>query len=134
MFFETLETRRLYSMSLVNGTLTVTGTANADAITIHKNTAGGLHVVEPAGTHDFAAGAVAKLVVNAGAGNDSITSDDNVTIPMTLHGGAGSDSITGGGGNDVIFGDDGDDSLAGGLGGEILHGRDAAAQVVRARP
>ena len=100
MFFETLESRRMFSVSLANGLLTVNGTGAADTISIHKNTTGQLVVVEPAGTHTFAANAVAKVAVNAGAGDDKITSDDSVTIPMTLHGGAGADSITGGGGDE----------------------------------
>ena len=42
MFFEPLESRRLYSVSLVTGVLTITGTPAADTISVDKNAAGGI--------------------------------------------------------------------------------------------
>jgi hypothetical protein len=69
--------------------------------------------------------------VNAGAGDDSVTVSDQVSIPVTLRGGPGTDRLLGGGGhdklvggpgNDVLRGRSGDDSLFGGPGADRLIG------------
>jgi hypothetical protein len=45
---------------------------------------------------------VEKIIGNAGAGNDVITADSNLAIPLELDGGAGIDRLQGGSGNDVL--------------------------------
>ena len=75
---------------------------------------------------------VNRIVIYAGAGNDTINISNRITIPAVIHGGAGNDDIYGGGGgdqifgdggNDVLFGRDGDDWLYGGYGGDRLDGQ-----------
>jgi Ca2+-binding RTX toxin-like protein/endonuclease/exonuclease/phosphatase family metal-dependent hydrolase len=56
------------------------------------------------------------------AGNDTITIEDSVGIPVELHGGSGDDTLSGGAGNDLIEGDEGNDILNGGRGNDQLRG------------
>jgi Ca2+-binding RTX toxin-like protein len=75
-----------------------------------------------------------KVKVVGGHGPDTITVNSNVTIPTTLIGGRGSDVLTGGGGNDTIWGActtpfdsqcyGYSDTLDGGNGNDTLHGGD----------
>ncbi len=62
------------------------------------------------------------IIADGYAGNDSITVDAAITAPAVLYGEAGSDSLFGGGGNDLLVGGTGSDSLAGGAGQDILIG------------
>lgn len=56
-------------------------------------------------------------------GNDTVTYTNDSATGVTLHGGAGNDSITVNGPNaDELFGDEGNDTLNGGGGADILHG------------
>jgi len=70
--------------------------------------------------------AVARLVINSLAGNDTIYVHGSITTPIEAHGGIGNDRITGGAGNDVLFGDDfgqsGMDVIVGGSGNDVLIG------------
>jgi Ca2+-binding RTX toxin-like protein len=63
-----------------------------------------------------------RIIVYGLAGNDRITVAANVTIPAVLFGGAGNDTLTGGGANDVLVGGDGNDVLNGGKAANILLG------------
>ncbi|TCP44298.1 Hint domain-containing protein [Rhodovulum marinum] len=77
------------------------------------------------------------IAIDAGAGNDRISSDDgadsvlggdgNDTITTndnddTLDGGAGNDSLTAGFGDDLLIGGDGNDYLSDGYGADTLYG------------
>jgi Ca2+-binding RTX toxin-like protein len=67
-----------------------------------------------------------RLVINGLAGNDTISVHGSVHVPIEAHGGSGNDRITGGGGNDVLLGDDvcqsGRDSVTGGMGDDVIVG------------
>ena len=63
-----------------------------------------------------------RIIVYGLAGNDRITVAANITIPAMLFGGAGNDTLTGGGANDVLVGGDGNDVLNGGKAANILLG------------
>jgi Ca2+-binding RTX toxin-like protein len=74
---------------------------------------------------------IAGFVVNAGSHDDRIVISRAVQVPVTLHGGAGRDTllggagadmITGGPGDDVLGGRGGDDAIFGGPGGDLLKG------------
>jgi Ca2+-binding RTX toxin-like protein len=83
---------------------------------------------------------VAGFEVNAGPGDDSIAVASTVTIPVTMRGGSGDDTLSGGSGadkliggagndrlfghagNDLIFGGSGDDTITGGSGNDMLRG------------
>jgi Ca2+-binding RTX toxin-like protein len=122
MFFETLESRSLFSVSLAAGVLTVTGTSLNDAITITKNAAGQVSVNNDGSVSNFTWASVNKVVVNGLAGNDSIISQNSMTKPMLVHGGDGNDTIFGGGGNDSLYGDNGNDRIDGRNGNDDEHG------------
>lgn len=133
---ETLERRRLLSASLVGGTLSVSGTAHADNISIsmHAGDATKLDINLNGTTQSFDKSDVSAIVVSAGAGNDFVILDEldgKIDIPTTLLGGAGNDLLnggsgddflSGGGGNDALFGGGGDDTLDGGVGVDKLTG------------
>ncbi|WP_255396196.1 calcium-binding protein [Kocuria sp. CNJ-770] len=69
---------------------------------------------------------VSSIDVNAGNGNDSVTLD--VTVPTTVRGGNGNDTVNGndrfdgGAGNDRLNGASGNDTLNGGNGNDVLTG------------
>jgi Ca2+-binding RTX toxin-like protein len=65
---------------------------------------------------------ITRIVVFAGFGNDEVTLESRITLPTELHGGAGNDKLTGGGGNDIIFGETGNDTISGGNGNDVLIG------------
>ena len=120
--FETLESRRLLSSSLVNGLLTVNGTAGNDTISL--SVSGSNIQVSQTGsvTKNFATSSVQKILINALGGNDKVTVANAITKPTTINGSSGNDSLTSGGGNDVINGGAGDDKMHGGSGKDALVG------------
>ena len=67
-------------------------------------------------------GTVEKLSLTPFAGNDKLETAAGVTIPMTIDAGPGDDNITTGDGADLIEGGDGVDVLNGGAGGDRIVG------------
>jgi len=65
---------------------------------------------------------VAGFEVNAGPGNDSVIVSNEVTIPVTMRGGPGNDTLVGGGGPDKLIGGEGNDRLYGGTNADQLYG------------
>ena len=151
--FEQLEDRRLMSVSLVAtpvimgplyvaSPLTVNGTGGADSISISHDASGNLVVNNDGAVSTYTDMFVSSIVVNAGAGNDSVWVADNINHPMVEHGGSGNDllfggnlndQIDGGGDTDTIYGMGGDDQLDGGVAGnyywdntgnDVLYGGD----------
>lgn len=57
--------------------------------------------------------------VNAGAGNDRVTTGE---ANDTVYGGSGSDLLRGGGGQDALYGGSGDDTVDGGAGNDAVSG------------
>jgi len=55
-----------------------------------------------------------------GAGDDVLSADSTLTLPLTLRGGAGNDTLTGGDGSCVLVGGAGNDSITGGDGVSLL--------------
>jgi hypothetical protein len=70
----------------------------------------------------YACPGVARVVVNAGDLDDSITADDALTVPLTINGEGGDDDLDGGAGPDVLSGGDGQDELTGGESSDLLDG------------
>jgi Ca2+-binding RTX toxin-like protein len=60
--------------------------------------------------------------VNAGEGDDSVRVASQVTIPVTIRGGAGDDVLFGGSGADKLVGGSGEDRLVGRGGDDQLYG------------
>jgi Ca2+-binding RTX toxin-like protein len=65
---------------------------------------------------------IAGFEVNADGGDDRISVSKNVTIPVTMRGGSGSDVLSGGKGPDKLIGGGGDDRLIGWWGADVLAG------------
>lgn len=134
--FQPLEARQLLSAVVADGVLTVTGTAKNDRIVVSLSSDGEtLTVSEASGnrfrkkattTTEFAAADVSSVVVNAGAGNDSVTLKGTRKTPFsigaTINGDAGNDNLIGGAGADSINGGEGDDNLYGNAGTDLLSG------------
>lgn len=140
---QALEERKLFAndpltVSLSKNVLTITGTVNADEIAVSRMS--NVWTVTNGTWTVVKTGPATKLVINAKAGNDSVTVDSSVAIAATLlgdlgndtltassgatslNGGAGDDSLTGGGAADVLVGDAGNDTLSGGAGNNKLLG------------
>jgi Ca2+-binding RTX toxin-like protein len=117
---------------LKHGVLTIKGTNAADAIALRQSAVqrGVLQVdVGDDGTADveFNTADLAAIIVKAGNGDDTVRIDESNgvfsdTIPTTLSGGNGNDSLTGGSGAGTLHGGNGNDKLAGGNGDETLFG------------
>ena len=65
---------------------------------------------------------VAGFEVNAGPGDDSVIVSQAVTVPVTMRGGTGRDTLVGGSGPDKLIGGDGRDWLMGGAGDDLIFG------------
>src|SRR3954470_24090442 len=126
---ESLEGRAMLSAVSLSrgGTLFVEGTRRADDVVIHRNPANrGEIEVRHDGQSEIISGRVRRIVVQSGAGDDSVLLDRRIAPASTLVGGDGDDSLFGGSGDDSLEGDAGDDSLVGGAGSDHVHGGDGA--------
>ncbi len=96
-------------------TLAVNGTPSDDTIILTDSgvTGGGGAGITFSGIEAFA--------VDAGAGND-LVDGSALTIPVSIFGGTGNDTLIGGSGDDSLFGEEDDDDLIGGLGADLLDG------------
>lgn len=118
---ERLDRRLLLSTSLANGTLTITGTPQADSVVVENaGTALSVNVNGVRTAHN--SGLVQRIVVDVGAGNDYVEISQSLLIPATIYGGAGNDLLIGGGGNDRIYGNEHNDTIDGGWGDDVLFG------------
>lgn len=127
--FESLESRRLLTVTLVDGVLTVAGTEEADQLAVGRNDTS--IVVNDNGTNSsWNPADVTSIVVNGLGGNDDIVVRARLAKPITLGGGAGDDRIHGGAGRERILGGAGDDLLAGGGGGDLMEGGDDDDRIV----
>ena len=100
----------------------VTGTNRADQITV-VGAAGAVTVAGLAAEVDLSdvEGANDALLINAGAGNDTINAGNlpSGIIHLTIDGGAGNDTIAGSQGDDMLIGGDGNDTVIGGRGNDV---------------
>ena len=109
--------------------LLVNGDDGNNSITIGRDLGGHLSVNDGA-IHispDIATvGNTTLIQVNGGDGDDVIRLDEtNGPLPAAhISGGDGNDTLTGGSGNDQLFGQDGNDSLSGAAGNDVLSGGD----------
>jgi Ca2+-binding RTX toxin-like protein len=122
---EPLEHRRLFAVTLANGTLAVEGTGGADTITFSARGAT-LTIRVNAERTTVNVDDVDEILVSGGDGNDRIILGPRVNVAAAIDGGAGHDRVTGGRGDDVITGGDGNDRLAGGAGADQLFGATGA--------
>src|SRR6185436_16612881 len=132
---ENLEARRLLSVSLVSGVLTVKGTNSEDSVVVSLVNGDATKVdVAVNGVHNnFDFSSVAKVVVYGGDGNDLIKVDNqfgNVLRTMVFKGGAGNDLLIGGVKFDELLGGLGEDELRGMGGSDLLDGEDGLDKLV----
>ncbi len=120
-------------------TLLLVGGAEADTISISLSPDGRTYVIdsvaplEVGGTvcwHPTArenqlnceAAAISSFEVNAGEGDDTVQLSGDVTVPATLRGEGGDDTLAGGAAADLLLGGVGVDRLAGNGGDDVLEG------------
>jgi Ca2+-binding RTX toxin-like protein len=111
--------------ALSGGTLTVNGTSTIDTIALALSS-GGVSVVgngKTIGGSPFHG--VNRIVVNGNDGDDRIDAA-RVSIPVTINGGNGNDTLVGGSGADNLSGGNGNDALFGGPGIDVFHGDEGA--------
>src|SRR4051812_23167812 len=125
--FEELERRKLLSVSLAKGTLTVNGTDASDHITIYRSAGNAqrLHVKVNNEIRAYDLASVSNIVVKARGGNDRVTIDQSngaIALPTRLYGDFGNDTITAGSGSDRISGGRGNDQLLGLNGHDVIYG------------
>jgi Ca2+-binding RTX toxin-like protein len=104
------------------GILVIYGTTGDDSILVSSD---GTNIDITANGSSLPPVALASLTgirVHGDAGNDSITIDQSVTLNATVLGNAGNDSLSGGGGSNVLIGGPGNDTLTGGAGTNLLIG------------
>src|SRR5882724_10974447 len=126
--FESLEARRLYSVTLGDdGILALIGTPHADRVIIALDPADSSSLIVNFNgvPQSFDAASVVGINANLGGGNDTFAIDETngtIDIPATILGGAGNDSIIGGSGNDSIAGSVGNDTVSAGAGDDTVDG------------
>ena len=104
--------------------VTINGTAGNEAITVFPG-AGIIGITGvPAPVAIFNAESGDQLVVNGGAGNDTIDASSLPpgTITLTLDGGIGDDTLTGAQGSETLLGGAGNDLLNGGASADFMLG------------
>ncbi|MBC8105610.1 MAG: hypothetical protein H7Z14_03390 [Anaerolineae bacterium] len=126
---ESLESRRLLSVTLEQGVLTVTGTEQADQLAVGRNQT--MIVVNDNGTaSQWNPAEVTSIVVNGLDGNDQIAILPGVIKPIAINAGLGNDAVQGGPGRERIFGGAGEDMLRGGGGGDLMEGGEDNDRIV----
>jgi len=110
--FESLETRRMLSISVVGARITVTGTPEPDVITIEQYGAPNKFLVFENGTTTVVeSNRIVKQIVLNGVGDDDyLVVNQNISAAATLDGGDANDTLVGGGGADKFVGGDGTDT------------------------
>ncbi|HTW94656.1 MAG TPA: FG-GAP-like repeat-containing protein [Tepidisphaeraceae bacterium] len=101
--------------------LQIFGTTGNDSITLSDDGEGNLVVVENGGApQDFPEAGLTGVLLAGGLGDDTLVAESSVTLPVSLRGAAGNDSLVGGGGDNVMVGGAGNDTLQGGDGMNLL--------------
>jgi hypothetical protein len=113
--------------SVANNTLTITGTDDADAITISLAADPNTLVVSlsPSGANDLtfdrATFTAISVALRSGGDRFSVLSP-SPDEQLIVHGGPGADAIFGGDFNDLLFGNGDDDTINGGSGDDQIFG------------
>lgn len=102
--------------------LVVGGSRRADKIVIDPVGNKGDVKVKVNGIDEGTFKPTSRIVVYGQAGNDDIQVAGSIKLTSWLFGDAGDDSLTGGGGYDLLIGGDGNDKLTGGADRDILIG------------
>ena len=114
----------------VGGTFVVTLTVNdglasvsTSSLILVANPAGGTISVTPATLTGLPGNpTINQILVQGLGGNDTITVDPAITLPVVLDGAGGDDLLQGGSGNDLLIAGPGNNTLKGGAGNDTLQG------------
>lgn len=125
VFIEAIEKRQMLavSASLSNGLLTLNNDSQGK-ITVDYNSSKTQIVAKIGSSYSksFTKSSVKSLKVNGGSSSEYISISNSITVPTTINGNNGNDTIWGGGGNDSISGGEGADNLNGRYGNDSLFG------------
>jgi Ca2+-binding RTX toxin-like protein len=112
---------RLRSPLSPDGVLTINGSDDDDVVAVSQS--GGLITLDKNGESvSYDESLVTRIVFNGYDGDDLFAADPGISIPLSLNGGAGDDTLLAGAADDEIFGGDGHDILVGGDGADLLDG------------
>ncbi len=114
--------------TITSGQLALSGNAGADTVELVKS--GANFILTFNGTPYTINSSLSSVVINGGSGADFIRVSSQITIPVSLVGGAGDDTLRGGSGDDVIIGDDGNDIIVGRDGQDLMIGGTGADYLV----
>ena len=115
----------LVTAELAGTTLHVAGTRRSDVVQVGLSASNSNAIEVHSGTSfvgAFDLAVVAAIQVNGLNGHDNIAIDVALTVPATLSGGNGRDTLAGGSGADRLEGGNGRDILNGGAGDDALDG------------
>ncbi len=112
-------------VTIENGSLVVTGADSRDQLTITvgyhaitvKGTLGGTKISQTLYTRF-----VQRILANLGSGDDSLRIDSLAHLPVVIDAGAGNDSVTVNGASCILLGGDGNDRLTGSRFRDVLIG------------
>jgi hypothetical protein len=112
-----IQTAPAISTTVNSGVLQIFGASGDDSISVSLDGDGNILVngANPVPESNYTA-----LLVGGRAGDDTITVSSAIDLPTTLRGGAGNDSLTGAGDDNVLVGSYGNDTLQGNGGGTNL--------------
>ncbi|HEX8524805.1 MAG TPA: C2 family cysteine protease [Tepidisphaeraceae bacterium] len=122
---ESLENRTLFAVTVTEAMtpagsqLQVAGTGSSDKITVLRVDRG-YQITAQAGFTATYRGKYKSLSISTGRGNDRVVVSPLVTIPATVSGGAGDDTLVGGSGDDHLYGNGGKDVIYGEAGNDTL--------------
>lgn len=102
--------------------LRINGTSGHDTITLTQNATRVIFDVNGNLYSVLKSKITRGISVDGFFGDDRITVDQSITLPVLMVGNLGNDTLIGGGGNDTLVGMDGSDSLVGGPGADSLYG------------
>jgi Ca2+-binding RTX toxin-like protein len=123
---EHLEHRRLMSVSVSGGRLTISGTGGSDRIDVDQN-ATTIFVREQREQASVVltpvlASLVNRIRITGSSGHDRITLSASVRVGADVSGDTGNDTISGSPRNDTLRGGGGDDSISGNSGDDRIEG------------
>src|SRR3954447_8708962 len=133
------------SARVANGTLTIVGTNRDDHVTLSQGTEPSRLLVDlgdGAGAQSVDQRSFTNVAAFLRGGNDTFGASSAVLVPITVVGGRGNDTMSGGGaddllaggrGNDTILGGDGNDVIVGGRGNDTVDGQRGTATEILGR-
>jgi Ca2+-binding RTX toxin-like protein len=110
------------TVSEADGRVVLDAGVGDDRIDVTKRAGGGVRVSVNGANHDFTAEEANRLTIRVGDGADRVHVDMRVQSSLRIEGGAGDDTIQGGGGAETLVGGAGDDYLRGGAGDDTIQG------------